>query len=167
LAAFSEFREANRRSAALPSFVIELKAPASICQVQATPRLIPALLTTRAERKLPLKKTSRSSGVICICGNIRSAPLADRLRMVQVITDCRSLKAMLADFRVRFRGALRFSEYGWVTRDNKRAFISIALSAPLAVYRLENRRRFVWVAFHKPHLFVEEGFALSCLRTGV
>ena len=41
-----------------------------------------------------------------MCGNKRSAPLADRLRMVQVITDCRSLKAILVAFRVRFRGAL-------------------------------------------------------------
>jgi hypothetical protein len=80
-----------------------------------------------------------------MCGNIRSAPLADRLRMVQVITDCRSLKAMLAALRVRFRGAFRFSEYGWVTRHNKRAFISTALSAPFAMYRLEEQAS-NWVA---------------------
>ena len=54
-------------------------------------------------------------------GNIRSAPLADRLRIVQAITDCRSLKVMLASFRVRFRGALRLSEYGCVIGDSKRA----------------------------------------------
>jgi hypothetical protein len=62
--------------------------------------------------------------------------------MVQVITDCRSLKAILAAFRVRFRGAIRFSAYGWVTRDNKRAFISAALSVSLAVYRFEEASRF-------------------------
>lgn len=68
-------------------------------------------------------------------GNIRSAPLADRLRMMQVITDCRSLKAMLAPFRVRFRGALRLSEYGCVIRDSSVPFTSTALSAPFAVRR--------------------------------
>ena len=56
-------------------------------------------------------------------GNIRSAPLADRFRMVQVITDCRSLNTMLATFRVRFRGSRRFSEYDCVTRDSKTAVL--------------------------------------------
>jgi hypothetical protein len=68
-------------------------------------------------------------------GNIRSAPLADRLRIMQVITDCRSLKVMMAPFRVRFRGALRLSEYGYVIGEVSAPFISTALSAPFAIHR--------------------------------
>lgn len=64
-------------------------------------------------------------------GNIRSAPLADRLRIVQVITDCRSLKAMLAPFRVRFRRAPRFSKCGCVITDSVRA---------VHFYRVKDRR---------------------------
>ena len=36
-----------------------------------------------------------------MAGNTRSAPVGDRLRKAQVNTDCRSLKTMVALFRVR------------------------------------------------------------------
>ena len=45
-------------------------------------------------------------------GNTRSAPPDDRLRKVELITDRRPLKTILASLRVRLRSALRLSEFG-------------------------------------------------------
>ena len=42
-------------------------------------------------------------------GNTRSAPSDDRLRRVELITDRRPLKTILASLKVRLRSALRLS----------------------------------------------------------
>ena len=48
----------------------------------------------------------------------RSAPVDDRLRKVQVMTDCLRLNTMVAVLRKRLRGALRLSGVGCVIKDN-------------------------------------------------
>ena len=45
-------------------------------------------------------------------GNTRSAPSDDRLRRVELITDRRPLKTILASLKVRLRSALRLSGFG-------------------------------------------------------
>jgi hypothetical protein len=68
---------------------------------------------------------------------------------------------------VRFRGAIRFSESGWVTRDNKRAFISTALSVSLPCIVSKNRRRAL-VRWHSPSQISSRGkFRLALFTNGL
>jgi hypothetical protein len=75
----------------------------------STPICVGLRQMTTQGRCSPSIQSSKWSGMPSGAATMREAPRGERLRTVQSMTDVPPLKAILPDFRVRWRGTRRFS----------------------------------------------------------